>query len=103
MNFLESNNKNNNGGMQESMPDPLLRARLWGNISRQLLESNDINSNSDTKREIIYSDEFQNCLVECVWQQIESIGKQLEILCHHRESNTINSKDLDTLYLLRRQ
>lgn len=92
--------------MQQNIPDPLLRARLWGNVSRQLLESGAFTNNNDvelSKRRIIYSDEFQNCLVECIWQQIGDIGKQLEILCHHRDSNNIASKDLETLYLLKKQ
>lgn len=92
--------------MQQNIPDPLLRARLWGNISKQLLEANTFTSkNNDTelsKKEIIYSDEFQNCLVECVWHQLGEIGKQLEILCHHRDSSNINSRDLDTLYSLKK-
>lgn len=92
--------------MNHNMPDPLLRAHLWGNVSRQLMNSNAFTGSIDNellKRQITYSDEFQNCLVECVWQQIEDIGKQLEILCHHRDSNDMKPKDLDTLFLLKKQ
>ncbi|EMG49440.1 hypothetical protein G210_5794 [Candida maltosa Xu316] len=72
-----------------------LKSTIYLNVSKIVEEKiNQLNNDATTKSPIIVSPTFTAQLVELVYNQLVSLGEDLELFCQHSNRTTINTSDL---------